>query len=800
MAVRKSDRLLFRAVVAGTGMLASSWAYGAAVLSDERYSVVPSKTLHLTSSNEQIANSFSDTLLFLQPLQTVPPSEIKGPEIDFRSLASCLHLLPSLQSFSDVGRIAFLLPSPLDHVCSPTFSIRLSVQSTSGKLELPVDASLTLVPGIRDRKSFAEVKSNPPLLQLTNSPTGISDRTRVTLSDGNHQNVLMAPVYSALTATPSDSNELDLADAINAELILSGKMDDGVESNDNEAVAPESPSPKFADAESLHSHLGLLSELAIQDIDERILRRIAGQLSAPTSQTVLPSGYSITLTPRSNPRDNPASIDEVVDATNATPSNEEISAAGGDSTSDHSIGLVDLSGPSSGAGGGSSANLLTSYTPPSPVLSNFLSSTGLSASISSGIRPPALRPISTRSATASTLSSSTVATAYSVALPAPAALVAAADDTGFAALPLGILKYTMADLQPISSVWMSSHAARISGGRLAGLVIDATGNTAHAAIWNLSATGFVDIHPTKGTFINSSVTDISGSQAVGIGSTSRVDHALLWTNANPDNTIDLNPLGYKSSYALATTGSHQIGYGYLNVPVLGEQSHALLWNSSATDYVDLNPVNFIFTYALGGDSAHEVGYGLSVTYNLHALAWAGSALGAIDLHPTSGAFADSRAVTVSGNRAGGYGTDNISGYSHAILWTALDGNSAVDLQPAGFTDSQITATNATTAVGYGRISGDRTGNTHALLWTDGAGGYVDLNTLLPPQYISAEADGIDAAGNIVGWAKDSITGNAHAIEWFAAVPEPTGFVPLAGLASLSVFMRRHRQRRPALPV
>jgi hypothetical protein len=355
------------------------------------------------------------------------------------------------------------------------------------------------------------------------------------------------------------------------------------------------------------------------------------------------------------------------------------------------------------------------------------------------------------------------------------------------------------DMQPVPSGWMSSQAMHLNGGRLGGDVTDSTGTITHAAIWNVSATGFVDMQPASAPYSGSQITDVKGQRSVGFatGSGSH-DHAVLWTSANPSSITDLNPVGFISSYAEASVGLQQIGYGYPAAVAgdptrTGDQPHALIWNGSAASFFDLNPTGFLFSYALGGSSSHQVGYGEDTHFNLHALAWSGSASSFVDIHPTSNAFYDSRAVTISGNSAGGYGT-SLTYYQHAILWTALNGASAIDVNPAAYAFTQITAMNGSSEVGYGGLLNDISGNTHALLWNSTGTGYVDLNAYLPSNYVSAAAEGIDSAGNIVGFARDSITGNVHAVEWVAAlmVPEPSSLAAAAGLMALACFRRRRR--------
>jgi hypothetical protein len=339
-------------------------------------------------------------------------------------------------------------------------------------------------------------------------------------------------------------------------------------------------------------------------------------------------------------------------------------------------------------------------------------------------------------------------------------------------MPAGVSGYIARDLQPVSSTWVASQASGISGTRFGGFVQDATGNGAHAAVWSGGITTPADIHPTNGLYDSSRIVNIGGSQYVGDGYynqgvSTKGDHALLWNSMSAGSVVDLNPTGWKSSYAQAATAGHQVGYGYLSTPTLGIQPHAVMWSGSAATAVDLNPAGDIFSYAYGADGNTEVGMGLSASGQLHALAWASSAASAVDIHPTLNSLLDSRAVSVSGTRAGGYGTDASTSFPHAIWWKSLDGSSAVDMNPPGFVGSQITAVNASIEVGVGQLPGGS--YTHALLWLDTPGAFTDLNRYLPSRFVSSEADAIDANGDIVGWAQDGLTGYFHAVEWIPLV-------------------------------
>jgi hypothetical protein len=369
--------------------------------------------------------------------------------------------------------------------------------------------------------------------------------------------------------------------------------------------------------------------------------------------------------------------------------------------------------------------------------------------------------------------------------------------------------YPFRSLQPTVGNWVASQVSTINGNMIGGFVQDATGNLAHAAAWAGPNATLIDLHPSSGIYMDSHVLTNLGNQFVGFGyygnGAVKGDHALFWTSANAGSAVDLNPVGWRSSYAEAITPTQQVGYGLIGTSDSSALPHAAVWTGSAASIIDLNPGGYLYSLAFDGDGIYEVGYGLTPQSQQHALLWQGLSNNAKDIHPTSGHFLDSRAVTLSGSKAGGFGTDASSLFQHAILWNTLDGGSAVDLNPVGYEDSQVLAMNSSVQsvllgktisveVGLGRLVNDVSGNTHALVWFD-ATGYIDLNQFLPARYVSAEADAIDANGNIVGWAKDGVTGYYNAVEWLAPIPEPTGLATAAAGALWTVTIRRRGRRR-----
>lgn len=364
-------------------------------------------------------------------------------------------------------------------------------------------------------------------------------------------------------------------------------------------------------------------------------------------------------------------------------------------------------------------------------------------------------------------------------------------------LPPDVASYLPVDVNPIG--WASSQlAGTMNVGQAVGYVQDASGTNVQAAFWATATATIVNLHPLGGTFNTSHASAAGGTQIVGFGNkaSGSHDHALLWNAGQGTNAVDLNPTGWlssSSSYAKATNGFLQVGYGYANS---SSQSHALMWAGSPGSYVDLNSASSFFaSEALGISGNNIVGdaeFFDTGGVELHAMVWDATTHAVTDINPTSVTLSDSRAIAINGTQAIGYGSDPVTGASHALFWSSLSGSSVVDLTPRGYVDARATALNSTIEVGYGHATNDPN-SLHALLWTGVAGSFLDLNQYLPATYENALAEGIDAKGNVVGYALNTTTGQYDAIVWtpVAMTPEPSVLAPL----TLALMWSRRRKQR-----
>jgi hypothetical protein len=330
--------------------------------------------------------------------------------------------------------------------------------------------------------------------------------------------------------------------------------------------------------------------------------------------------------------------------------------------------------------------------------------------------------------------------------------------------------YVLIDLTPAGSV--GSTAAGASGSQQVGSagLVTAAGQPAveHALLWSGSAAGAIDLGVGKALAVG------DGQQ---VGSAN--NRAALWLGSVGSLT-DLNPLQWAQSVAAGAGGGQQVGSATRSVVCTAKKGqcpngvrtefHPFMWSGSAASAVDLNPLALGFGAgrALATDGAQQVGVGFRViginAFNgPFAVVWSGTADSAVELNPADSST--SQANGVSGGQQVGYGYVP----SRALLWSG-SADTKVELHPAGYESSEANATNGAQQAGSGFVGDASAGvmHRHALVWSGSAESAVDLNQFLPPGYTDAAATGIDAAGNVVGWASrgpSDIPANVHAVLW-----------------------------------
>jgi hypothetical protein len=296
-----------------------------------------------------------------------------------------------------------------------------------------------------------------------------------------------------------------------------------------------------------------------------------------------------------------------------------------------------------------------------------------------------------------------------------------------------------------------------------------------------NALAAVDLHPAAFTSSLALSTDDTQQCGYAYSSVTFGNHAMMWSGSAA-SAVDLHNL-FTWTYCAGNHNGQQVGFGERPVYFTTIQ-HAMLWTGSAASAVDLHPIAFSYSKALGVHDGQQVGSGSSIAYPgllgdapgyhtaSHAVLWTGTAASAVDLNPAG--FSASEANATNGVQQGGWAYDAVFVSQHAGIWSGTAA-SFVDLHPAGFNDSKVNAMTATKQVGEGWVGplGMPGSVRHALVWQGSSASVVDLNQYLPAGYINGVATGVDAAGNVVGYAYNTpASGTAIPADAIAVVFAP----------------------------
>ncbi len=320
------------------------------------------------------------------------------------------------------------------------------------------------------------------------------------------------------------------------------------------------------------------------------------------------------------------------------------------------------------------------------------------------------------------------------------------------ALPLSAQLYNSNNVTPPTSLTGKLHAAA------SGKQVGVDGNN-HAILELGDATNSADLHPVGGVYTTSAAISTDDLEQCGYATFYGSPHAMKWSGSAA-SYVDLHSAtGQTWSYCLGSYGGQQVGFGERPVYTITFQ-YAYLW--SAGTAINLHPTLLPFQYskAMGVRGGQQVGYASTVPYPYgetfayqsgHAILWAGTAASALDLHPAG--YVGSQALATNGSQQGGWASNTLPNSQHAALWSGTAAT-FVDLNPIGYNDSRITALTATQQVGDGWVGpmGAAGSVRHALVWSGTPDTVVDLNQFLPAGYLHAVATGVDAIGNIVGYA------------------------------------------------
>lgn len=324
-----------------------------------------------------------------------------------------------------------------------------------------------------------------------------------------------------------------------------------------------------------------------------------------------------------------------------------------------------------------------------------------------------------------------------------------------------------------------------------GKQVGGSGN-GHAVLMNGNALSYVDLHPVGSVYVNSMVTSTDDLQQCGYGYSPYGNHAILWAGSSA-SFVDLHSL-FTWTYCTGVHGGQQVGFGERPVYTVFYQ-HAMLWTGSAASAIDLHPPTYQYSKAMGVRDGQQVGYTSTTHYPMgdtigyqpgsRAMMWAGTAASALDLHPIG--YDASQALATNGTQQGGLAYTALpTAHQHAMMWSGTPG-SAVDMHPAAYSDSRIVAMTPTQQVGDGWIGpmGQPGSVRHALVWSGTADSALDLNPYLPAGYTHALATGIDASGNVVGYAYNAfaqgvdIPADAIAVVFAPGQGSPTALASLS---------------------
>lgn len=349
--------------------------------------------------------------------------------------------------------------------------------------------------------------------------------------------------------------------------------------------------------------------------------------------------------------------------------------------------------------------------------------------------------------------------------------------------------YTVTTLTSVSSNTTDSYSGAqaygVSATTVSGLIADdASSGNLHAALWDRATGQLLDI---DNGHTQTSIVGASSSAQVGSITTAGVDHASVWSGT-AGSQFSLSDIGFTGSAAtgVATiTGTHYItGFGF--VPS-SANTNALLWTGSGATYTmtNLHPSDptYVSSFARSTDGTTVVGAVADASQVQQAALWNISGPTAT-FALLAGSFDSSVAWGVSGDQIVGSG-DTPTG-THAMLWTN-GGTVVIDLQDPSLTDfsSFATATNGINQVG--EVT-DADGNSKPYIWTGSAASGIALP--VPFASNEGEAFGIDAAGDIVGYAVD-MNGVSHAMLWTPdAAPEPASVATL--LLGAAMLVRRRK--------
>jgi hypothetical protein len=277
-------------------------------------------------------------------------------------------------------------------------------------------------------------------------------------------------------------------------------------------------------------------------------------------------------------------------------------------------------------------------------------------------------------------------------------------------------------------------------------------------VWSGTAASWIDLHPVG--FGNSDALATDGTRQVGYVTLNDATRASLWSGS-AESRVDLHPAGATRSAAYGMGGGQQAGSAFV-----GGAWHASLWSGTAASWVNLDPTGTTDSFACATNGIQQAGYA-RVWVADHAILWSGSAESRVDLHPAGATH--SAAYGIGGTQQVGYVI--VNGLQRASLWNGTAA-SFVDLTPeaAGASESRAWATDGAFQVGWVSASGSAS---VAALWSGTAASWVNLASFLPPHFESSEAHAVWSDGSnlyVAGSGYNRPLRRTEALLWTRPLP------------------------------
>ena len=223
---------------------------------------------------------------------------------------------------------------------------------------------------------------------------------------------------------------------------------------------------------------------------------------------------------------------------------------------------------------------------------------------------------------------------------------------------------------------------------------------------------------------------------------------------------------------------------------------AALWTatvgvSEAQYTVTLLPsagLNFSQAFAMSNGTVVGYGRGTATGNEYHALMWQGASGNFEDLNPAG--YSHSQIRAISGNNFGGSAFSTAAAKEHAAIWTG-SGSQTTDLHPSGFLNSGILGMSDTHQVGF-VTAGNPNEYPYASIWSGDASSRVDLNPANCDH--GSKAFGIDGDAQ-VGYGVSSIqfAGNLHAFLWHGTAASAVDLNPMGFSTSGAFSIDGHNQ-------